>query len=140
MLQEFRSLPAEDWVRRWSTWKPWAVVEARSLVVGLAGLPLILQAKSDINAYDAEVNHLCPMGCPTSMIPQTAFDSRDRGRNENVAAIVLFGVGGAAASVGLAMAILNLPRVMPADEATHPVRGARRGSGGHSGLSIALRP
>jgi hypothetical protein len=136
VLRELRSLPPKT-VRRWSTWKPWAVVGA-GLLVGLGGVPLILQAKSDLNAYDAAVSQACPMGCPASMIPPSAFDSRDRGHAENVIAISLFSLGGAVAASGVAMAILNLPHAVPADEESR-LSAAPLVGPGTFGLSIALR-
>jgi hypothetical protein len=136
VLRELRSLPPRT-VRRWATWRPWAVVGA-GLLVGLAGVPFLLQAKSDINAYDAKVYQLCPMGCPASMIPQSAYDSRDRGHTENIVAISLFSVGGVAAASGVAMAILNLPRIVPGDDASHLSAAPLLGPG-TLGLSIALR-
>jgi len=130
------AVPRMKTVHRWSVWKPWAVLGA-GVVVGLAGVPLMLQAKSDINAYDAAVTQTCPMGCVTSTIPQSASASLDRGHRENIVAVSLFCVGGAALAGGVAMLVLN-PRLVPTEDASHVAVAPVIGSG-TLGFSIALR-
>ena len=49
--------------------------------------------------------------------PGGARRPRDRGHTENVVAVSLFAVGGASLASGVALLILNQPRVVPADEA-----------------------
>jgi hypothetical protein len=136
VLQELRNLPTKT-VRRWPVWKPWAVVGAGALVA-LVGLPVILDAKSNNNAFDAEVQRICPMGCDSSMIPRTAFDAKDRGRTENIVAVSLFAVGGAVAASGVALVVLNQPRVMPADEGTRLTAAPIIGNG-TLGFSLAFQ-
>jgi hypothetical protein len=135
-LQEIRTLPTKT-VRRWTVWKPWAVAGA-GVLVGLAGGAFYLQAKSDNDAFDAQVQMSCPMGCPATAVPKTAYDARDRGKTENIVAISLFSVGGAVAASGIAMLVLNQPRVVPAEESSRlsavPLVGP-----GTFGFSIALR-
>lgn len=119
VLQDIRSLPVKT-VRRWPTWKPWAVLGG-GVLLALVGVPVILEAKNNFDAYDADVA-ACVMrsvqtsGCPPNTVPQTAVD---RGHLENTVAISLFAVGGAVAASGVALLILNQPRVVPAQEATH---------------------
>jgi tetratricopeptide (TPR) repeat protein len=135
-LQDIRSLPVKT-VRRWATWKPWAVVGAGALVA-LIGIPVILDAQSNFDAYDAAVAACVTQnqmnGCPANTVSQSALD---RGHLENTIAVSLFAVGGAVAASGVALLILNLPRVAPVDEATHasvvPLLGP-----GVFGLSLAL--
>jgi hypothetical protein len=135
-LQEIRTLPPRT-VRRWASWKPWAAAGAGALV-GLAGLPFYLEAKSNYDSFDGVVNSKCPMGCPASTIPPSAYDAKSRGHTENIVAISLFAVGGAVAASGVALMILNLPRVVPADEASH-LSAAPLVGPGTVGLSIALQ-
>src|SRR4051794_13348308 len=116
-LQDIRSLPVKT-VRRWPTWKPWTVLGGGALLA-LIGIPVILEARSSFNEYDAEVA-ACVMtypqnGCPAGGVPQSALD---RGHLENTVAVSLFAVGGAIAASGVALLILNQPRVVPAEETT----------------------
>ena len=135
-LQEIKTRPLKT-VRRWAVWKPWAVVGA-GVLVGLIGVPVYLDAKSNYDSFDAEVTMRCEMGCLASTIPQTAFDSKSRGHTENIVAVSLFSVGGAVAASGVAMLVLNLPRVVPADEASH-VSATPLVGPGTFGLSIAFQ-
>ena len=135
-LQENRPLPAKT-VRRWAMWKPWTVLGAGA-VLALAGVPVILDAKKNIDAFDREIGS-CPL--PASCMPiapsQQALDARDRSHVESVVAVSMFVVGGALMAGGTAMLIRNQPRVVsdePRVQATiAPVIG--RSS---FGLSLAL--
>lgn len=137
-LQDMRTLPTKT-VRRWPAWRPLAVVGAGALVAAI-GVPLFLAARSDIGDYDAEVRSKCdgPRGCAPDTIEPWAIDARNRGRVENVVAISLFSVGGALAATGVVLAILNQPRVVPANEAPRaqvlPLLGP-----GTIGVSMAFR-
>ncbi len=137
-LQEIRSLPPRT-VRRWSAWKPWTVV-AGGAALALIGLPLMLDARSNIAAYDAEVmscaNGIAMTGCPPGMLSATALDARDRGRTESIIAASLFTVGGIAAASGIALVVLNQPRVVPAE--THVSLAPLLGPG-QVGLSFAFQ-
>ncbi|HMF42686.1 MAG TPA: hypothetical protein VKQ32_18575 [Polyangia bacterium] len=134
-LQEIGSLPTRT-VRRWPTWRPWAVVGGGALLA-LAGVPLLLDVKSNLDAYDAGVQSSCPSGCPPGMIQRAALDAHDRARTENVIAVSLFAVGGAVIASGVALVILNQPRVVPADERP-PATVAPLVGRGTLGLSIAF--
>jgi hypothetical protein len=135
-LREIRTLPPKT-VRRWAPWKPWAVASA-GVLVGLVGVPFYLAAKSNYDSFDGVVSSKCQMGCPASMIPQSAYDSKSKGHTENIVAISLFSVGGAVAATGVAMLILNLPRYVPADEGSR-VSAAPLVGPGTFGLSLALQ-
>jgi hypothetical protein len=135
-LREIKTLPPKT-VRRWAPWKPWAVAGA-GVLVGLVGLPFYLEAQSNYDSFDGVVNMKCPMGCPASMIPQSASDSKSKGHTENIVAVSFFSVGGAVAATGLAMVILNLPRYVPAEEASH-LSAAPMVGPGTFGLSLALQ-
>ena len=134
-LQEVGSLPTRT-VRRWPTWKPWAVVGGGGLLA-LVGLPLLLEARSDLIAYDNKIVEECSMGCAAGQVPQDAIDLRDRAHTKNVVAVSLFAVGGAIVASGVALVILNQPRTVRTDEqaraAVTPLIGP-----GVFGLSLAL--
>jgi hypothetical protein len=72
------------------------------------------------------------------MVPSTASDTLHRARVENVAAISLFSVGGAVIASGLAMVILNQPRVVPVEETSHAQLAPLLGPG-LVGLQLAIR-
>jgi hypothetical protein len=93
-------------------WTPWGVVGS-GVVVGAVGVPFMLGAVSNVNAYDSWISQSCQAGCRTSEVPQSVIDQRDRGRTDNIVAVSLFSVGGAVAAGGIAMLILNQPRTVP---------------------------
>jgi hypothetical protein len=134
-LQEIGSLPART-VQRWPTWKPWAVVGAGTLLA-LAGVPVLLDARSDLIAYDNQITDKCAPGCAKGTVPQSAVDLRDRAHTKNIVAVSLFAVGGAVAASGVAMVILNQPRTVPADEQAHAAVTPLVGRG-VVGLSLAF--
>jgi hypothetical protein len=120
-LKEIQTLRTRM-VRRWPVWKPWAVLGGGALVA-LAGVPVLLDAKSNVNAYDAGVRDICPTGCSTTTPAlQAALNARDRGHTENVVAISMFAVGGAVAASGVALLIMNQPRasLLVGEEASAP--------------------
>jgi hypothetical protein len=134
-LQEFGTLPTKT-VRRWPTWQPWAVLGGGA-ALALAGVPLMLDVKSNIVAYDAGIRQSCGGGCPPGVIPQAVMDARDRARTENIVAVSLFVVGGAALASGVAMLVLNQPRAVQVEEKPHTAVAPFVGRG-TVGLSIAV--
>jgi hypothetical protein len=118
MLKEIKAQPPKT-ARRWAVWKPWAVAGAGALV-GLAGVPFLLAAKDDLAAYDEGIAD-CTKEAPSQdqgciAVPFWAANAKSVADRKQVAAFSLFAIGGAALVAGTAMAILNLPRVVPADE------------------------
>jgi len=107
-LQPIQALRARS-VRRWPAWKPWAVLGGGALLA-LMGVPVLVDAKSNIDAYDASVRDKCQMSCQAGDLPQAVLDARDRGHTENVVAISMFAVGGAVAATGVVLLVLNQPR------------------------------
>jgi hypothetical protein len=134
-LREDRPVSART-ERRWATWKPWAVLGGGALLA-IAGVPVILDAKKNIDAFDADVALMCPApkGCPT--IPQAALDDRHRSHVDSVVAVSLFAVGGAMLASGAAMLIFNQPRVVPGEAPVHATITPVIGPGTY-GLSLAL--
>jgi hypothetical protein len=86
---------------------------------------------------DIERKGRCTTRSPGIFCREGDPDARDRARTENIVAVSLFVVGGAALASGVAMLVLNQPRVVPADErprsAVAPIVGR-----GTVGLSIAF--
>jgi tetratricopeptide (TPR) repeat protein len=99
-------------VRRWSAWKPWAVLGG-GVVLGLAGVALRLDAEDNLDTFDSEIARLCPAGCTESELPATVQDTKDRADTENAIAIGLFVAGGLATAAGVTLVILNQPRLEP---------------------------
>jgi len=134
-LKEVGSLPTRT-VRRWPAWKPWAVVGTGALLA-LVGVPVLLEVKNNLDAYDAGVQTRCSSGCAARDVPPDLIDLRDRAHTENVVAVSLFAIGGAVAATGAALVIMNQPRIVPAVEGTHaalaPLVGRRT-----VGLSVAF--
>jgi hypothetical protein len=102
------SLPTRT-VRRWKAWKPWALFGA-GLVVALVGVPLMVDAKHNLDSFDADVARSCPNGCGPGALSSSTLDAHSRATTENGAAIGLFAVGGALAATGAVLLILNQPR------------------------------
>jgi hypothetical protein len=102
-------------VRRWATWQPWTVLGSGALL-GLAGVPVFLQARKDFETYDDEIARVCPAGCPSDELPRSVVDTRKRARAENTVAVGLFATGGALAATGVVLVILNQPRLEPEPE------------------------
>jgi hypothetical protein len=105
-------------VRRFPTYLPWTVMGAGALVA-LLGVPVFASAQSNYTAWDSDLARLCPTGCALSSLPASVSERRVAGQNENVAAVVLFGVGAAAVVSGVVLMALNTPR--PEEEAAPQV-------------------
>jgi hypothetical protein len=106
-----RPLPWFEARRRWSWWKPWLVL-ASGVAVAAAGVPLLVQARDDYARYDAWVTAMCRGGCPIADVPPSVSEPRSRAPVENGVAIASFTVGGALVASGVALLILNQPRVV----------------------------
>jgi tetratricopeptide (TPR) repeat protein len=100
--------------RRYPRWVPWAVVSAGG-AIALAGVPLLLGASSAYNRYDAGISASCPSGCPPAPLPSQVASDRSHGNLLRTLGYSAFGVGGALVASGVALIVLNQPRlVMPA--------------------------
>ena len=103
------TLPPVKLVRRWSTWVPWSVLGAGA-VVGLIGIPFMVDGRAQMDRFDSDLARLCPTGCTQSQIPSTVFSSRVTSNTENIAAISLFAAGGALITTGVVLIAMNAPR------------------------------
>lgn len=113
-------------VRRWATWVPWSVLAAGA-AVGLIGVPVRINAQTQLNSFDADLARLCPSGCTESQIPRTVFAGQSSGNTENAVAIGLFAAGGALIVTGVVLVAMNAPRPeqdpTPSQVAIAPVLG-----------------
>jgi len=97
-------------VRRWSAWKPWAVVGGGAAVV-LGGVALQLNARSNMDDYDRFIDTQCVAGCSQQMLDDGgATKKRDRAELRDAISLGMMGVGAAALTTGVVLAILNSPR------------------------------
>jgi hypothetical protein len=104
--------------RRWPQWKPWLVFGA-GLAVAVAGIPLEVVARSQLDQFDQQIGSSCPNGCSDTNpslppVPAGATSLRDRANIEHIAAITSFSVGGALLVAGTALLVLNTPRAVAA--------------------------
>lgn len=109
-------------VRRWPTWVPWSVLGA-GLVVGLVGVPVMVDGQAQLERFDSDLARLCPAGCTQSQIPRTVFSSRVTGNAENITAIGLLAAGGALIATSVVLIGMNTPRAeqTPVELAIVPV-------------------
>jgi hypothetical protein len=137
LVVELHLLPAErTLVRRWSTWKPWALV-AGGAAAGIAGGLLAWHGLSDRDAYDAYYARECtmqacfpspsrvPPGCTNcSVVPASRQDLLRNGRLEYYAGGGAVIAGVAAIAIGVVMVRGNEPHYESLQVA--PVVGADR--------------
>lgn len=104
--------PTARIVRRWATWKPWAVLAGGVALAGL-GTGGYYLAKRDFEVYDARVERHCGGGCDTDELAATPSIGarRSRAELEQVIAFSLFTVGGATVAAAVIGVVLNQPRV-----------------------------
>lgn len=107
-------------VRRWTTWKPWAIAGSGAGLLLVAGA-LQLRAGADIRRADAERDRLCGMGCDPRELPDRIERLESRAVLENRLAVGAAIAGGAAALTGLVGAYLNRPRTVLPDESGAPL-------------------
>jgi hypothetical protein len=102
-------------VRRWATWKPWAVIASAAVPVGIGGL-VYLNARSNLAAYDRGNAIACPHGCDKDMHAKLTDLNHTLSfvNTEQVIFGTLFAVGGAAVVTGVIGLILNQPRIQVA--------------------------
>jgi tetratricopeptide (TPR) repeat protein len=98
--------------RRFPRWVPWTVLGAGG-AIAISSLPLLLAARSAYNDYDAGVGKYCyPSGCPPAPLPSQYPADRHRGDTLQSSGFVAIGVGGALVASGVALIVLNQPRLV----------------------------
>jgi hypothetical protein len=122
--------------RRWSEWKPWAVVSSGVAVVAVGAL---LERQAFAHRDDAA--KALAVRCPTTLgcEPMSLLDVYDRAVTENQLAIGAFVAGGTAVAVGLALAWLNQPRAHRAEAPTSPIELIPTVSPGRAGALALIR-
>jgi tetratricopeptide (TPR) repeat protein len=136
--------PKSRVARRWSTWKPWAVIGGGVIVGGIGGLTWKL-AHDDFATHDGAVAEICPMGCPAAELRDRAAANREpaaasqlldrldldgRAKTERAVTYSAFAIGGAAIAAGVVLVVMNQPR----EVAIAPTIGTE-----HAGLVLAGR-
>jgi hypothetical protein len=113
VLQPLAALDREE--RRWPTWRPWAIMGA-GVLVGSVGLVLELDARDNMDAFEAENLRSCPDGCERADLPEAVWGQKDRAEREDRWAIGAFAVGGAALVTGAVLLWMNQPERVRLDE------------------------
>jgi hypothetical protein len=116
--------PQTHMVRRWETWKPWAVAGAGAGVVGLGALAY-LAARHDMDQYDRGIAARCPHGCDGATLASLGDlrDDQSRSHVERDIGISLFVLGGATIAAGLVGVVLDQPRAVTERIVVTPTRG-----------------
>lgn len=115
--------------RRWALWKPWVVLAAGAVVTGI-GVPLLLKARSDRDAFDRYMDANCASGCSPDTVPASILDRQDRSDLASGFSVALFTLGGAALVTGAVLLLLNrakgvtveAPSASPSDSALSRLR------------------
>lgn len=102
-------------VRRWATWKPWAIAGSGAGLLLVAGA-LQLRARADMSRADAERDRLCGLGCDPRELPARIERLESRAILENRLAVGAAIAGSAVVITGLVGAYLNRPRTILPDE------------------------
>ncbi len=124
--------------RRFATWKPWAVVGA-GVGLSLVGAGFKLRAVSNIDAYDQEVDRLCPDGCERDSIPSSVADLETRASLQDTVAIGSFVAAGATLAAGAVLVYMNRPKRIELDADGRRIGIAPTLAPGHAGLQAVVR-
>jgi tetratricopeptide (TPR) repeat protein len=118
-------------VRRWSAWRPWAVVGA-GIAATSVGVAFNVLARSTRSDLDAGVARDCgAAGCSADRYRELGYtELEDRVTSRNATSLVALTVGGAALVTGAVMVLLNRPALrrefvnanVTADRVTFDVR------------------
>lgn len=109
-------------VRRWPVAMPYLVLGG-GVALALIGIPVFVSAQSNFSSFDADLARVCPLGCTSDQLPQTTLSARATGRSQNIAAVTMFSVGGAAIVSGVILVALNGLRPAEAPLSVVPVVG-----------------
>jgi tetratricopeptide (TPR) repeat protein len=101
--------------RRWPKWVPWTVLAGGVVVSGIA-VPLVFNASSDWDAWDAQLTTYCPDGCDPTLLDATQrarLDDLDRTRDRSAMyAYTAIGIGAVGIAAGFTLVLLNQPRLV----------------------------
>jgi tetratricopeptide (TPR) repeat protein len=101
--------------RRWPKWVPWTVL-AGGVVVGGIAVPLVFNASSDWDAWDAQLTAYCPNGCDPALLDPTQrarLDELDSTRHRSATfAYTAIGIGAVGIAAGFTLVLLNQPRLV----------------------------
>jgi hypothetical protein len=101
--------------RRWPAWRPWAVVGGGAALVAL-GAGLAVSARSELNAFEDEIQRSCRAGCARDDLPEAVWAQRDRAELRDRVGVGALVVGGAVVVGGGVLVVLNQPRQVRVDE------------------------
>jgi hypothetical protein len=103
--------------RRWTAWKPWAVVGVGAFVLA-AGGALHAQSNSSFQDYDNSFGETCATqpggGCRDNDFPNLTSQRVSAERLQQIA-VTSYIVGGTAAIAGLVLVFVNRPEVFRRD-------------------------
>lgn len=100
--------------RRWSVWKPWAVVGGGA-AVALLGIPLGRASIHARSQFENQLRDTCPSGCTDAQLA-AAQHYEDRARLWNRLEVTAYTVGAAALIAGGVLAYLNREHEIEFDE------------------------
>jgi tetratricopeptide (TPR) repeat protein len=95
-----------EFARRWSAWKPWAVVGG-AVAVGATGGFLYSKSVSTMEKYDQQIATQCPNGCEPGALPGSTRNLKDRAELYNTISFVAAGTAGAVLATGVILVYMN---------------------------------
>jgi hypothetical protein len=108
---------ARELHRRYPRWVPWATISAGG-AVALIGLVPYFVSRNAYDRYDSGVNTSCMIGCGLNgqtapvPLPGALQTDLDHGSLYKTIAISTFAVGGALVASGVALVVINQPRLV----------------------------
>jgi hypothetical protein len=108
-------------VRRWASWKPWAVVGGGG-AIAVAGMVVYTFAGKQFAAHDRLVAAKCEGGCTADVLAMYPEIPRQKSRaeNEQIFAFSLLSAGGAVLVAGLVGVVMNQSRLQLAPRLPTP--------------------
>ncbi|TMQ19339.1 MAG: hypothetical protein E6J91_06335 [Deltaproteobacteria bacterium] len=109
---------ASEASRRWTVWKPWAIVGAGA-VVTIAGGVLHTLASRNFSSFDSDFQkqpcaqdmHACPDRIPQSPAPSDLYARLDLARRERNIAVGSYVIGGSLLAAGAVLVYMNRTRL-----------------------------
>ena len=122
--------------RRWSAWKPWAVVGTGAAVAFL-GIPMGGAAIRARDRFESAQVELCPAGCTPSELAQVTHH-QDRARMWNRLEVGAYALGSAALVAGGILVFINRERQIDFNEEGRRVVAVPMLSRESAGVALAL--